>query len=172
MNFSMINRDAVPQIEQKMINENPRALAVWWFLQSCSNRLGCAVVSQQALKEVLHVKSRQTIWNAVKYLVRNHYIKVGKTGSQNVYILNPNLVWRTARNYGKRILASNGIAFPATVILTKQENRKLYKEYEQFKKENPTPTVDLNSIDFKRVYHGKKKKNGQNINRNNNRNKQ
>ncbi len=102
----------------KMIMENHIAAAIFEFLASAMDDYNAVVCSYTVLQEALGM-SKATIQRAVAYLKDNDFVYVAKSGTTNVYILNPELVWNswgTNREYCK---------FPANVIISQTENKEL-----------------------------------------------
>ena len=72
------------------------------------------VASYKVMQEALNV-SQSTIKRSVNYLSKNGYIHIAKSGTSNVYILNPQIAWKswaTNKAYCE---------FPAKVVLAQSE---------------------------------------------------
>ena len=95
--------------------ENPNALRVFMFLSQNMDGYNALCISQQALQEALGI-SRTTLWRAVEYLKHLGWLHVLKTGTSNIYIINPELVWTSYENQKKYC------KFPANIIISASEN--------------------------------------------------
>lgn len=96
------------------------ALQVLLFLvrnMDGANALACPM---KLIAEMLHV-TRQTVSTKLKYLSDNGWITVGRIGRQNIYIVNPDVVW-TSYDYQKQYCK-----FQATVMLSADDNLALAK---------------------------------------------
>lgn len=82
------------------------------------DKYNAVVCSYKVLQEALGISSA-TITRAVKYLKDNGFISVYKTGTSNVYIANPNLVWNSWNNV-------KYCEFPANIILSAAEQEKVF----------------------------------------------
>ena len=83
---------------RQLNNLNPTALNLFLFLvEEMNETTNSLVVSQQALSEVLKC-SRVTVHTATKYLVDGKYIQVLKSGVQNVYCVNADIIWTKKAN--------------------------------------------------------------------------
>lgn len=88
-NFKMIG---------KLIKENKLAAELFMFLvDNMQEKYNSLIVSQDALCEVLEC-GRTSIYNATKYLIENKYIQVLKSGVNNVYCVNADIVWTKRAN--------------------------------------------------------------------------
>jgi hypothetical protein len=83
-NFKMI---------RKLTSENKVAAELFFFLiENMLEFSNSVIVSQDALSEVLQC-SRMTLHRATKYLIENKYVQVLKSGVNNVYCVNADIVW-------------------------------------------------------------------------------
>lgn len=104
-----------------LISKNPKAAAILNFIfekMDKSNALICSYKIFQARFEI----SQATVARSIKYLQDNGFIHVMKSGTSNVYVANPNLVWKT---YGKN---AKYCEFPANIILDFDEQEQAYKD--------------------------------------------
>lgn len=99
---------------RKALRDNPLAANLFLFLVDNMDSKNALLVSQKALEEVLEV-GRTSIYNAVKYLVKNQFIKVLKSGTSNIYCVNADIVW--TQRADKKVHAK----FEAAVYLTASE---------------------------------------------------
>jgi hypothetical protein len=100
---------------RKLIDENLIASKMFMFLvENMNESTNSLVVSQESLCEVLECK-RTSIYNATKHLIEEKYIQVLKSGSNNVYCVNADIVWtrRAAQLYHAR--------FNTSIYLTSSE---------------------------------------------------
>lgn len=96
------------------------ALQVLLFLvrnMDGANALACPM---KLIAEMLHV-TRQTVSAKINYLAENGWITKGRIGKQNIYIVNPDVVW-TSYDYQKQYCK-----FQATVMLSADDNLALRK---------------------------------------------
>lgn len=129
--FMQISKQ-LPKLITNLLRHYPTALDVFLHLVACSNNYGACVVSQGEIKKAIGVKSRRTVYRAIKFLSNHHYLFVGHIGKQNAYITNPKLVWKASTKEESNI--TNRLKFPAAVVLTKEENEKIFREYKRFSK--------------------------------------
>lgn len=116
----------------RKLNENsPTAANLFFFLvENMLESSNSLVVSQEALCEVLEI-SRMTLHRAVKQLIEGKYVQVLKSGVNNVYCINADIVWTKRHNelYHAR--------FNTSVYLTSSEQDekqklKIKKSFEKF----------------------------------------
>lgn len=106
---------------QWLISENNLASAIlMFFMENMNNRNG-VVCSQQLLVEEFG-KSRQTIYKAIKFLDEHNFINIGKIGTANAYIINPEIAFQD-KNSKKRY-----VSFDGTILLSKEENKELFSK--------------------------------------------
>lgn len=79
---------------------NVSASKMFEFLKSTMNSKNIVCISVQTLANRLGISER-SITRANKYLVENNWLQIRKTGTSNVYFLNPGLVWKDKT--GKRL---------------------------------------------------------------------
>ena len=97
------------------MKKSPTAANLFFFLvENMLDGYNSLVVSQDALCEVLEV-SRMTLHRAIKLLVDEKYVQVLKSGVNNVYCVNADIVWtkRADQIYHAR--------FNASIYLTSSE---------------------------------------------------
>lgn len=98
-----------------MGKENFVALQLFLFITKHMDNNNALGVSMMALHEILGY-SRQSLSKAVKYLKEKGWLCVIKSGTTNIYILNPSIVWTSydgQKQYCK---------FQTNVIVTPTEN--------------------------------------------------
>jgi hypothetical protein len=120
-NFKMI---------RKLTSENKIAAELFFFLiENMDKRTNSLIVSQDSLSEVLGYK-RTAIYTAIKHLIEGKYVQVLKSGVNNVYCVNADIVWtkRAENLYHAR--------FNTTVYLTssEQDNEQKIKIKKTFEK--------------------------------------
>lgn len=116
----------------KMAGENYTAYRIFQFFCKNMDGTNALIVSMNALGEIMDL-SRQTISKAIKYLSDNGWVCVMKSGTSNVYIVNPDVAW-TAYADQKATCS-----FKADVILSGTENAEYLK--------NPKATSHYKRID-------------------------
>lgn len=136
--FVMYYRNFLDEVT-KMAGENYMAFKLFQFL--CKNMDGgnALVISMNALSEIMNV-STKTIQRAVKYLKDNGWICVLKSGTSNVYIVNPDVAWTSYADQ------KSSCRFQASVVLSGSENAEFLKNS---KATTHYKTVD---IDFMQDY--------------------
>lgn len=102
--------------------ENQVALEVFMFISKHMDYNNALCVSMKALEEILGY-SRQTLSKAVKHLKEKGWLCVMKSGSTNIYIINPDVAW-TAYNDDKEYCK-----FQTNVIVTPSENAEYLKNH-------------------------------------------
>lgn len=95
--------------------ENPNALRLFFFITKHMDNGNALCISMNALSEILK-QSRQTISKSVKYLKDDGWICVLKSGTSNIYIVNPEIAW-TSYDRQKQYCK-----FQSNVIVTPSEN--------------------------------------------------
>ena len=115
----------------KMAGENYTAYKLFQFFCKNMDGTNALVVSMNALSEIMST-STKTIQRAVKYLKNNGWICVMKSGTSNVYIVNPDVAWTS---YADQKATCN---FHANVILCSSENAEYLK--------NPKATTHYKTI--------------------------
>lgn len=116
---------------RKLNESSPSAANLFLFLiENMNESTNSLVVSQDALAEVLEC-TRMTVYRATKQLIEGKYIQVLKSGVNNVYCVNADIVWTKKANqlYHAR--------FNASVYLTSSEQDeeqklKIKKSFEKF----------------------------------------
>ena len=91
-NCVRLNRDSMMDIA-KLGSEKPSALKVFMFISQNMDANNALCVSMKALGEALGL-SRTTLSRTVKYLKENEWLYIHKLGTLNVYIINPEIIWR------------------------------------------------------------------------------
>ena len=117
-NFIQIYRNQVDNIVE--LAKNEQAYRLFMLLIKEMDGMNALTVSNKALMEILQV-SKATICRAVKFLKDNGYIAVMKSGTANVYIVNPEVAW-TSYGYQKQYCR-----FQSNVLLAASENAEYLK---------------------------------------------
>lgn len=129
--FIQLYRDHIDDVA-KLARDNGKAYDLFMLLVKHMDGTNALAVSNVALSELLQVTTR-TIQRAVKYLKDNGWICVLKTGTSNVYIVNPEVAWTS---YGNQ---KQYCKFKANVLLSSSENAEYLK--------NPKATTHFKTID-------------------------
>lgn len=129
--FIQLYRDHIDDVA-KLARDNGKAYDLFMLLVKHMDGTNALAVSNVALSELLQVTTR-TIQRAVKYLKDNGWICVLKTGTSNVYIVNPEVAWTS---YGNQ---KQYCKFQANVLLSSSENAEYLK--------NPKATTHFKTID-------------------------
>ena len=130
-NFVQLNRDFMMDIAI-LGKDNPNALSVFMFISQNMDGNNALCVSMKALEEALNL-SRSTLSRAVKYLKEKGWLCVLKTGTSNVYIINPEIEWTSWANQKKYC------KFQTNIIVTPSENPDFLK--------NPKASIRYKHID-------------------------
>lgn len=115
--WAQLNRKNIVHLI-KAAQVNPTALQVLLFIIEHMNKMNALVCSYKVLQEQLGL-SQATVARSVKYLKDNGFIAIYKSGSSNVYVINPDLVWTS---YGDKV---EYCKFPAMVMLSASEQEEL-----------------------------------------------
>lgn len=121
----------------RLAREQPRAFDLFMLISKHMDGMNALCVSQQALTELLGF-SRQTVSKATKYLKDNGWMCVLKSGSSNVYIINPRVAWTSYDNQKQYC------KFQSNVLLSASENNEYLKSSQAF---SHFKTVDTEFVD-------------------------
>lgn len=100
--------------------DSPVAFKLFMFITKHMDNNNALCVSMKALEEMLGY-SRQTLSKAVKYLKENGWLCVLKSGTTNIYIINPQIVWTSYDNQKQYC------KFQTNVIVSPSENAEYMK---------------------------------------------
>lgn len=114
--FIQLNNKKIGSLIQ-LVDENPQAMKVLLFIIQNMDGYNALVCSYAVLEERFGI-SHATVWRHIKYLKEHGYIYAQKTGSSNVYILSPELAWKS---WGANLKYCK---FPANVILSYNEQKE------------------------------------------------
>lgn len=117
--FVMLYRHYIFQLSELGM-QDVQALRVLLFLVKHMDTKNALVAPMSLMSEMLGV-SRQTVSQKIKYLQDNGWIAVGKVGRQNVYIVNPDVVWTA---YGDQ---KKYCKFEASVLMDGADNWDLIR---------------------------------------------
>lgn len=101
--------------QARLAGENYTAYKMLMLLIKNMDGNNALIVSRTALSELLEC-TEKTISRAVKYLKENGWICVLKSGTSNVYIVNPDIAWTS---YGNQ---KQYCKFQSNVLLSSTEN--------------------------------------------------
>ena len=118
--FVMMYRRFIGQIAD-LGTEDPQALRVLLFLVRHMDTKNALAAPMALISDMLGL-SRQTVSAKIKFLSDNGWISIYKLGRQNVYIVNPDVVWTA---YGDQ---KSYCKFDAKVMLSGEDNWKLNKK--------------------------------------------
>lgn len=99
----------------ELASESKTAFKIFMFLAKHMDGANALCVSMLALEDALGI-SRSTANRAIKHLKNNGWICVLKTGTSNIYVLNPKVVWSSYANQKKYC------QFKTNVIISPTEN--------------------------------------------------
>ena len=117
--FYQVNRERSADL-MWLLNTNANAYKILLFLFDHMDKYNAVMCSYQVLQEVLGL-GRTTTSTAVKFLKEHGFVHVYKSGTSNVYVANPDLVWNS---WGSNVQYSE---FPANVILSASEQEERAK---------------------------------------------
>ena len=101
--------------------ECPAALSIWNFFNAYMDGYNAIMVSYSAMIEILGL-SRATVSRAIDILKSRNLLDTYKSGTSNVYVLNPGAVWSRWSKEKKYC------RFSASVIVTLSEQDKATQE--------------------------------------------
>ena len=129
--FIQLYRDHIDDVA-KLARDNGKAYDLFMLLVKHMDGTNALAVSNIALSELLQVTTR-TVQRAVKYLKDNVWVCFLKSGTSNVYIVNPDVAWTS---YGNQ---KQYCKFQANVLLSSSENAEYLK--------NPNATTHFKTVD-------------------------
>lgn len=129
--FIQLYRDHVDDVA-RLARANGKAYDLFMLLIKHMDGTNALCVSNAALQELLG-SSKPTVCKAVSYLKEHGWICVLKSGTSNVYIVNPDVAWTS---YGNQ---KEYCKFKASVLLSKTENAEYLK--------NPSATTHFKTVD-------------------------
>lgn len=113
-NFVQMYKDEIKQL-RGLVNLNATAFEILLILVEIMDKENAILISYSAMMQITK-KSRQTCSKAIGDLQDSNFIKVIKSGSSNVYMINSNVFW-TSDNQSKNKTAT----FSAKVFVTQDE---------------------------------------------------
>lgn len=116
----------------RLARDNRSAYDLFMFLIKHMDGFNALCISTNVLAEIMGVSTR-TIFRATKYLKDTGWICILKSGSTNIYIVNPDIAWTS---YGNQ---KSYCKFATNVILSSTENAEYLK--------NPKATTYFKAID-------------------------
>lgn len=102
------------------LGDSPAAMKIFWFIVNHMDNYNALIASYKVFEERFGM-SESTITRALRKLKAMGLLYISKSGSANVYTLNPDFVWKswsTNKQYCE---------FPANVILAKSEQSETDK---------------------------------------------
>lgn len=112
--FVKVFRNHIDDIA-KLARENGKAYDLFMLLIKHMDGTNALCVSNKALQELLNC-SKPTVCKAVKYLKDSGWVCILKSGTSNVYIVNPEVAWTS---YGNQ---KSYCQFQSNVLLSSSEN--------------------------------------------------
>jgi DNA-binding transcriptional ArsR family regulator len=117
--FYQVNKEHTDDL-MWLLNENPNSYKILLFLFDHMDKYNAVMCSYQVLQEALTI-SRATASRAIKLLKDHGFIHVYKSGTSNVYVTNPDLVWNSWGNNRQYC------EFPANIVLSASEQEERSK---------------------------------------------
>ncbi|EAA1980876.1 plasmid replication initiation protein [Salmonella enterica subsp. enterica serovar Muenchen] len=133
-NFVQVSRTVMREIRQ-LADNNKLALKILMLFGEKMNKQNAIVISQKTLCQLMG-KGRTTVYNAVKYLEDEKWIKVLKIGTANAYIVNSQVFWTTGLQKQRYAI------FSATVITAATEQDMPPESWDSIETKN-FPFVNL-----------------------------
>lgn len=126
--FIQITKGVAPNLFRKL---SKSGIEVLMFLLDnlAMNDVNIISVSQATMADELNI-SRQSVMRGVKELTDLKILYVGKVGTSNVYIINPDVAW--ANSYRKR----ESLILKGSIILGYNENQELFKRFAEVEKKS------------------------------------
>lgn len=116
-NFYQINRKYSSSLIS-LAHNAPKASEIFQFLLLHMDKYNALICSTTVICEALNI-SRATAQRGIKYLKENGFIDIAKSGTTNIYIVNPDIAWSS---WGKN---KKYCKFSASVIISATENDDL-----------------------------------------------
>ena len=115
------------------LSQNKQAFDLFMLLMKHMDGMNALTASYKVLTEILGI-SDSTLKRAIKYLKDNGYLCVLKSGTSNVYVINPDIAW-TSYGYQKQYCK-----FQSNLLLSSTENHEYLnnpKAMNRYKEINP-----------------------------------
>lgn len=121
--FVQLTQHITPYLFTKLTKSAINVLA--YFLDNLEMQdHNTIMVSQATMAKDLGI-SRQSIGKGVECLEEYKIIATAKIGQANLYLINPHIAWQNGRK------EKNKMRLKASAILSKEENEKIFAEFEQ-----------------------------------------
>lgn len=157
--FIMLYRSFIDDIT-KLAGENYTAYRIFQFICKNMDYHNALCISNIALSELLNISTR-TVIRSIKYLKEHGWICVLKSGTSNVYIINPDIAWTSYADEKKYC------KFQANVLLSSTENNEFLNNPKAINRYKNIDTDFIKSvIDKKEEFKQYAKKISQNENEN------
>lgn len=120
--FAQVNiSTAVSRSIMLELTDTPSANKLFWFIAQNMDGYNALIASYALFQEALDM-SRPTVARGIKILREKGLLYVQKSGTSNVYLLSPNIVWKS---WGNNMQYCE---FPAKVLLAQSEQYPDAKE--------------------------------------------
>lgn len=109
-NFLQVNKDNY-KAEAWLMRKSPIAYQILRFIAQNMDNYNALICSYKVIQESLGISSA-SITRALKLLQEHNYLKIGKSGSTNIYMINKQLYWHsygtnyTRAEFGAKIIIS------------------------------------------------------------------
>ena len=115
--WTQLNLDNLVVEHLDKLSQNKTAMRLFLFIVKHMDGRNALMASYKVFQEALEL-SKASIQRGIKYLSDNHIIYIKKSGTANVYLLNPDIAWKSwSSNY-------KYCEFPANVILAQSEQQE------------------------------------------------
>ena len=113
--FAQLNMAGnINEIAMYKLTESPAAGKLFWFIANHMDGFNALIASYTVFHEALGI-SNPTIARGIRFLRENGLLYVKKSGPTNVYMLNPDIIWKSWGNNKKYC------EFPANIIISESE---------------------------------------------------
>lgn len=119
-NFLQVNQDNY-KAEAWLMRKSPIAYQILRFITHSMDNYNALICSYKVIQESLGI-SPASITRAIKLLQEHNYMKVGKSGTTNIYMVNKELYWHS---YGTNYARAE---FGAKIIVSADEQEPAERE--------------------------------------------
>lgn len=94
--FYQVQTSSTPKL-LALTKESSMAMQLYLLLNHMATKSNCVVASAQALADHMDV-SIASINRAIRTLAKHEFVRLGRSGTTNMFFLNPEITWRAAAN--------------------------------------------------------------------------
>lgn len=132
-----------------LMKKYPNAARLYTCIRQFMDRSNALVCSQKFFEEYLGV-SQSTVKRSIKLLKDLNYVRIAKTGSSNIYYLNPDIDWKGYdhnRAYAEFYKYAEMDNVNVLFTLSEQENTLCEKHYKRATKNKHTNEVYMKPLE-------------------------